>query len=82
MMFLKRDFDVPNAVIKLGKWADAIILYNATDGDNTEDYDVEDAGLRHTTNISICNVFFMDIETDQCVAHASPSRRYEVLNED
>ena len=43
MMFLKRDFDVQNAVIELLNWTDAIILYNATDGDNTEDYDVEDA---------------------------------------
>ena len=56
MMFLKRDFDVPNAVIKLLKWAEAIILHNTTEGDNTEDNDEEDAGLRHTTNISICNV--------------------------
>ena len=55
MMFLKRDFDVQNAVIELLNWTDAIILLNATEGD-TEDYDVEDAGLRHTTNISICNV--------------------------
>ena len=54
--FLKRDFDVPNAVIELLKWADAIILHNATEGDNTEDNDEEDAGLRHTANISICNV--------------------------
>ena len=56
MMFLKRDFDVPNAVIKLLKWAEAIILHNTTEGDYTEDHDEEDAGLRHTTNISICNV--------------------------
>ena len=56
MLFLKRDFDVPIAVMELLKWADAIILHNATEGDNTEDNDEEDAGLRHTTNISICNV--------------------------
>ena len=56
MKFLKRDFDVPNAVVELLKWADAIILHNATEGDNTEDNDEEDAGLGHTTNISICNV--------------------------
>ena len=56
MKFLKRDFDVPFAVMELLKWADAIILHNATEGDNTEDNDEEDAGLRHTTNISICNV--------------------------
>ena len=56
MLFLKRDFDVPNAVTKLLKWAEAIILHNATEGDNAEDNDEEDAGLMHATNISICNV--------------------------
>ena len=56
MLFLKRDFDVQNAVIELLNWADSIILHNATEGDNAEDNDEEDAGLRHTTNISICNV--------------------------
>ena len=56
MMFLKREFDVQNAVIERLNWTDSIILNNATEGDNTEGYDVEDAGLRHTTNISICNV--------------------------
>ena len=50
-----------NAVIELLSWADSIILYififyNATEGDNTEYYDVEGAGLRRTTNISVCNV--------------------------
>ena len=54
-MFLKREFDVQNAVIERLNWTDAIILNNATEGDNTEGHDVEDAGLRHTTNISICN---------------------------
>ena len=32
------------------------MIYKATEVGNTEDYDVEDEGLRHTTNISICIV--------------------------
>ena len=60
MMFLKRDFDVQHAVIEILNWADSIIVYtlftNATEGDPTEYSDVEGAGLRRTTNISICNV--------------------------
>ena len=75
---MKRDYDFRNAIFALLNWTDAIIIYKATEVGNTEDNDVEDEGLRHATNT--CNVFFMDIETDECVAHASRSRIYEVLN--
>ena len=57
MMFLKRDFDVKNALIELLNYTDAIIIYKVNEAENTENYDVEDEGLRDTTNISIYNFY-------------------------
>ena len=57
MMFLKRDFDVNNALIELLNYTDAIIIYKVDEAENTENYDVEDEGLRDTTNISIYNFY-------------------------
>ena len=61
MMFLKRDFDeMPSLNFKTEPtpsfYIYIFIFYNATEGDNTEYYDVEGAALRRTTNISVCNV--------------------------
>ena len=57
MMFLKRDFDVKNALMELLNYTDAIIIYKVDEAENTENYDVEDEGLRDTTNISIYNFY-------------------------
>ena len=57
MMFLKRDVDVKNALIELLNYTDAIIMYNVDEAETTENYDVEDEGLRDTTNISIYNFY-------------------------
>ena len=57
MMFLKRHFDVKNALIELLNYTDAIIIYKADEVEKTEDFDVEDEGLRDTTNISIYKFF-------------------------
>ena len=57
MMFLKRDFDVKNALMELLNYTDAIIIYKVDEAESTEDYDVEDEGLRDTTNISIYNFY-------------------------
>ena len=57
MMFLKRDFDVKNALIELLNYTDAIIIYKVDEAENIENYDVEDQGLRDTTNISIYNFY-------------------------
>ena len=56
-MFLKRDVDVKNALIELLNYTDAIIMYNVDEAETTENYDVEDEGLRDTTNISIYNFY-------------------------
>ena len=54
MMCLKRDVDVKNALIELLNNTDAIIIYSATEvDDDGKDYDIEDEGLKDTTNISI-----------------------------
>ena len=55
MMFLKRDVDVKNALIELLNYTDAIIIYDVDEAENNEDYDIEDEGLKDTTNISIYN---------------------------
>ena len=57
MMFLKRDVDVKNALIELLNYTDAIIMYDVDEAETTENYDVEDEGLRDTTNISIYNFY-------------------------
>ena len=57
MMFLKRDIDVKNALIELLNYTDAIIMYDVDEAETTENYDVEDEGLRDTTNISIYNFY-------------------------
>ena len=56
-MVLKRDFDVKNALIELLNYTDAIIIYKVDEAESTEDYDIEDEGLRDTTNISIYNFY-------------------------
>ena len=61
MMFLKRDGDVKNALIELLNYTDAIIMYNVDEAETTEDYDVEDEGLRDTTNISIYNFYHQTV---------------------
>ena len=61
MMFLKRDVDVKNALIELLNYTDAIIMYNVDEAETTENYDVEDEGLRDTTNISIYNFYHQTI---------------------
>ena len=60
-MFLKRDFDVKNALIELLNYTDAIIIYKVDEAENTENYDVEDEGLRDTTNISIYNFYHQTV---------------------
>ena len=57
MMFLKRDVDVKNALIELLNYTDAIIMYDVDEAETTENFDVEDEGLRDTTNISIYNFY-------------------------
>ena len=57
MMFLKRDVDVTNALIELLNYTDAIIMYDVDEAETTENFDVEDEGLRDTTNISIYNFY-------------------------
>ena len=57
MMFLKRDVDVKNALIELLNYTDAIIMYDVDEAETTEHFDVEDEGLRDTTNISIYNFY-------------------------
>ena len=57
MMFLKRDFDVKNALIELLNYTDAIKIYKVNEAENAEDYDIDDEGLRDTTNISIYNFY-------------------------
>ena len=57
MMFLKGDFDVKNALIELLNYTDAIIIYKVDEAENTENYDIEDEGLKDTTNISIYNFY-------------------------
>ena len=61
MMFLKRDVDVKNALIELLNYTDAIIMYNVDEAETTENYDVEDEGLRDTTNISIYNFYHQTV---------------------
>ena len=61
MMFLKRDVDVKNALIELLNYTDAIIMYDVDEAETTENYDVEDEGLRDTTNISIYNFYHQTI---------------------
>ena len=46
-----------NALIELLNYTDAIILYKEDEVENTKDFDVEDEGLRDTTNISTYNFF-------------------------
>ena len=57
MMFLKKVFYVKNALIELLNYTDAIILYKEDEVENTKDFDVEDEGLRDTSNISTYNFF-------------------------
>ena len=61
MMFLKRDVDVKNALIELLNYTDAIIMYDVDEAETTENYDVEDEGLRDTTNISIYNFYHQTV---------------------
>ena len=60
MMFLKRDVDVQNALIELLNYTDAIIMYNVDEAE-TKNFDVEDEGLRDTTNISIYNFYHQTV---------------------
>ena len=61
MMLLKRDVDVKNALIELLNYTDAIIMYNVDEAETTENFDVEDEGLRDTTNISIYNFYHQTV---------------------
>ena len=55
IVFLKKDFDVKNVLMELLNYIDEIIIYKVVEAESTEDYDIEDEGLKDTTNISIYN---------------------------